>query len=285
MKVRTSENTHVFQTRLFEKFQAYSLQGLLMNEQHEFTAAVEAIEYEEGDDKTKVPFTERELHARYILAREAGIPLYLICYINEFYRIISVSEREGRVHLRIDKKLDENGFVEWWGEIKQTVQTRQLDNGGEARISKTVFDRVLRRHGYEWGGNIDGFVLTEDGQSVRYIIDNISVSKANLDDEPSHYFNSKNPKHGPRYDGWYAAVKLANQIEVPHVLFTIDKREQFREHIGLAVIDKLTPEGIFFAEDIKPNENIIEGMENIAETVNETVNVSLPPELVERTEE
>ena len=82
MKIRTSENSHDFQTRLFSRLQAYSLQGLLMNDRHEFTTAIEAVEYEVGDDKTKVPFTQSELHARYVLAREAGVPLYLLCYMD-----------------------------------------------------------------------------------------------------------------------------------------------------------------------------------------------------------
>lgn len=285
MKIRTSENAHDFQTRLFHRLNAYSLQGLLMDDQHEFTAAIEAVEYEDGDDKTKVPFTRRELHARYVLAREVGIPLYILCYVDGIYKIIRVNEERNQVVLRLDKKLNENEFIQWWGERKKTVQTKPLNNGGEERLGETIFDRVLRRHGYEWGGNIDGFVLTEDGQAVKYIIDNISVSRPNLNDEPSHYFNSPNPKHGPRYEGWYAAVKLANQIHVPHVLFTIDKRDEKKEHIGFTVMDRLTPDGIFYAGNIKPNSNIIEGMEHIVDIVTERVNTASPPVLVEKSEE
>jgi len=90
MKIRTSENSHDFQERLFQRLQAYSLQGLLMNDKRDFTAAIEAVEYENGDDKTKVPFTEKELHARYILAREAGIPFYILCYIDRIYKILGL---------------------------------------------------------------------------------------------------------------------------------------------------------------------------------------------------
>lgn len=56
MKIRTSENPHAFQTRLFNRLHACSLQGLLMNDRHEFTTAVEAVEYEAGDDTSIVPF-------------------------------------------------------------------------------------------------------------------------------------------------------------------------------------------------------------------------------------
>lgn len=283
MKIRTSETAHNFQTKLFKRLQAYTLQGLLMNDQHEFTAAVEAIEYEDGDDKSIVPFTESDIHARYVLACEAGIPFYLICYMDKLYKIIKVNEKDDQIILRMNHKLEEDEFVQWWGEHKKTIQTKQLDNGGEARVGKTIFDCVLRRHGYEWGGNIDGFVLTEDRKRVKYIIDNISVSNPNLDDEPSHYFNSNNPKHGPRYEGWYAAVKLAKTLNVPHALFTIDKLSPTQEHIGFTIIDRLTPEGIFYVDNIMPNKNIVEKMENIVRVVNERIAAASPPELVERT--
>ncbi len=282
MKVRTSENSHEFQTKLFNRLKAYSLQGLLMDDKHDFTAALEAIEYEDGDDTTKLPFTANEIHARYTLASEAGIPLYILCYIEGIYRLYKVKENMGDVSLSPDQRLDENGFIQWWGDHKKTVQTKLLNNGGEKRLGETIFDSVLRKHGYEWGGNIDGFVLTDDDKQVKYIIDNISVSKSNLNDEPSHYFNSPDPRHGPRYEGWYGAVKLAHQIHVPHVLFTIDKHEVSREHIGFTVIDKLTPEGIFFVESLKPNDNILNRMENIVRIVNETVEKSVPPELIEK---
>ena len=256
-----------------------------MNDRHEFTTAVEAVEYKAGDDTSRVPFPRSQLHARYVLAREAGVPFYVLCYIDGLYRIINVTEENGRVVLRVESWLNEAEFIQWWGERKQTVQSKQLNNGGEARLGETVFDTVLRRHGYEWGGNIDGFILSGDNQHVACIIDNISVSRKDLNDEPSHYFHSSNPKHGPRYDGWYAAVKLAGQIQVPHLLFTIDKRDETKEHIGLTAIERLSPEGIFYVDGLKPNENVVEGMEAIVGAVNRKIRTAMPPVLEEKTDE
>lgn len=285
MKVRTSENPHEFQERLFQRLHAYSLQGLLMNDRHEFTAAVEAVEYGEGDDIHETPFREDEIQARCVLAREAGVPFYLLRYIGGRYRILEIGESKGALQFGRGQSLDEEGFIRWWGAHKQTIQNKQLNNGGEERIDRTVFDRVLRKHGYEWGGNIDGFVLDEARQKVRFIIDNISVSRENLQDEPSHYMNSPNPKHGPRYDGWYGAVKLASQLQVPHALFTIDKREQTREHIGFTVIEKLSPDGLYYAGGLKPNQNIINGIDQIAAAVQEKIRTARPPVLIRKTED
>lgn len=282
MKIRTSENSHDFQGKLFRALGAYSLQGLLMNDRHEFTAAVEAVEYEAGDDRKKLPFTESEMYARYILAKQAGIPLYVLCYMDQQYKVYSVYDAGGCPRLRRAEVLDESGFIQWWAERKQTTQHKKLNNGGESRLRETVFDNVLRKNGYEWGGNIDGFVLTEDLKGVKYIIDNISVSRPGLKDEPSHYFTSSNPKHGPRYEGWYGAVKLANQINVPHALFTIDKCDEHQEHIGFTVIKRLTPQGIYFVDDITPDKNIISGMGKIIQAVSSKMAEASPPELEEK---
>lgn len=281
MKIRTSENRHEFQERLFQRLKAYSLQGLLMNDRKEFTAAIEAIEYEEGDDLKKVPFGEEQLRARYILAHAIGVPLYLILYMQGVYKILEAEKRDGRIKLVFrEPYLTEEAFIMWWKARKQTVQNKALNNGGEIRIGKTIFDSTLRKYGCEWGGNIDGFVLCENGDGIRYIIDNISVSAPNLNDEPSHYFHSPNPKHGPRYEGWYAAVKLANILQVPHLLFTIDKRNTREEHVGLAVIDRLTPEGIWYADNISPDRQILRNLDFIAMEVEKTVKRSKAPKIV-----
>ena len=50
-------------------------------------------------------------------------------------------------------------------------------------------------------------------------------------------------------------------------------------------MDRLTPDGIFYAGNIKPNSNIIEGMEHIVDIVTERVNTASPPVLVEKSEE
>lgn len=284
MKIRTSENPHAFQESLFRRLNAYSLQGLLMNAQHQFTAAVEAIEYEPGDNERTKTFRIDELHAKYVLSRQIGVPFYVVTFKNGIFSIFRVFEKDGKISIKGERSLNEVQFAQWWGTIKGTIQNKLLNNGGENRIERTVFDRVLRQHGLEWGGNIDGFVLSNDNQSVKYIIDNISVSRS-LDDNyanPAIYFNSTNPRHGPRYEGWYAAVKLANQLHVPHALFTIDKKNPRAEHIGFTIIERLTPQGIFYKNNLNPNDNVIEGMDHIVRTINGKIEKAESPILVER---
>lgn len=302
MKIRSSERNHYFQSMLFRRLRAFSLQGLLMDDDHNFTAAIEAIAEESSDDKrlfpysgsnvvfpfsstnTAIPFTEEELHAKYILATEIGVPFYIICYSNGLFTILEVKEKDGSIGIKKSQKFTEQQFIDWWKQLKGTIQTKQLNNGGEARLCNTVFDSVLRKYGLEWGGNIDGFSLNEDGSGIRCIIDNISVSRPGLNDDPSNYFNSPNPRHGPRYEGWYAAVKLAHDLGVPHVLFTLDKNNDRIEHTGIAFIRRLSPEGLFYVKNIKTNDNIRSGMDNIVDFINRVLPRLSPPELIEKTE-
>ena len=41
-----------------------------------------------------------------------------------------------------------------------------------------------------------------------------------------------------------------------------------KEHIGFTIIDHLSSKCIFYKEDVHPNENIIEGLDNIDKVVN-----------------
>lgn len=243
MLIRSSEDKHDFQEKLYKRMRAYSLQGLLMDENHNFTAAIEAVEYRDDEDISTVPFSNDELFSRVVLADKLGIPLYVVQYKSGIFYIILTSAKDGKVNFARQKELDAKGFAEWWASFKRTIQTKPLFNGGERRIGETIFDYTIRSYGLEWGGNIDGFVLYENNQDIRCIIDNISVSRPNLDDDPANYFNSPVAKHGPRYDGWYGAFKVSSTLQVPHLLLTFDKRDKNKEHVGLSAFKKTCTRG------------------------------------------
>lgn len=274
MKIRSTENEHFFQEQLFRRLNAYQLQGLLINDKDHFSAGIEAVQYDDHETFSE-PFSPDELWARYVLTEKLGVPLYLVYYWRKFYYILQV-EQDGEVSAkskRISDKMSEQDFANWWGKLKGMPQTKQLNNGAGGRADNTVFDSALRKHGLEWGGNIDGYVLTENKKDVVCIIDNISVSTARLgnkmEDEkadPSVYFHSTNPKHGPRYEGWYGAVKLASELEIPHMLLTVDKKNPRIEHVGMTFIDELSPEGVFYIENISPNMRVVNNIDEIVLT-------------------
>jgi hypothetical protein len=271
VKIRTTENDHTFQKKLFERLNAYQLQGLLINSKDEFSAGVEAVQYEDYEEY-RIPFSEEELWAKYILTKEIGIPMYLVYYWKRLYYILKVNKvTQGKAKPSLVNKvgMNEDDFARWWKGLKGMPQTKHLNNGANVRTENTVFDGVLRRYGLEWGGNIDGFILSNDNKKVLCVVDNISVSVDDLRGnkaDPGVYFHSSNPKHGPRYEGWYGAVKLSNQLKVPHMLLTIDKRHPELEHVGMTFIDDLSPDGLSYIDNISPNKRVIDGIANIRQT-------------------
>lgn len=278
MKIRSTENSHFFQEKLFKELNAFELQGLLMDENRNFTAAVEAIEYNENENPDlKNVFSKEELYAKYRLAEELEVPFYLIQFFRGKFGIAKVyKSSDDSIELSKIKEKTEEEFIEFWKELKKTKQVHALLNGAYERTEKTIFDKVLRKANLEWGGNIDGFIMKR--KKIVAIIDNISIGEksGSIDGKyanPALYFF----KRGPRYETWLSSVKLARQLNVPHFLFTIDKVNPEEEHIGFTKIEKLTKNGIFYEKNKGPNENILEGLNNILLEIEKALkNTSVP---------
>lgn len=282
MKIRSSEAEHAFQKALFAQIHAFSMQGLLMDSQGNFTACVEAMEIEPGDPVPPKPFPYAENRAKLLLAESIGVPLFYIKHSDGVFSIIEILHSGGKIVSRKALRTDGDGFAQWWREYKKMPQSKPLDNGGEPRLVETVFDRVLREHGLEWGGNIDGFVVDADFSRVTCIIDNIS-SKGELTNEradPARYLTSPNPKHGPRYKSWLGPVTLAQKLGVPHALFTVDKTNRTAEHIGLAFIASLSHAALRYAGD-PPFRNVLSGKAHIAEVFAEQLAQAQPPRVLD----
>lgn len=120
--------------------------------------------------------------------------------------------------------------------------------------------------------------IYNEKKKIVAIIDNISIGEksGSIDGKyanPALYFF----KRGPRYETWLSSVKLARQLNVPHFLFTIDKVNPEEEHIGFTKIEKLTKNGIFYEKNKGPNENILEGLNNILLEIEKALkNTSVP---------
>ena len=281
MKIRSTENDHSFQIALYEKLNAYSLQGLLMDSNHKFTAAVEAIEYN-SDEEIKIPFSNKELCAKYLLASKLKVPFYIVTYKANYFRIFEVLQSANNTFRFIStpkKPLNENEFANWWGKLKGTVQQKPLANGAGSRANATVFDSTLEKYKLKWGGNIDGFIVNESFDKIECIIDNISVSGKldGMNADPAKYFNDGNPAHGPKYDGWYPTTFLASSLNVPHALFTFNKKDHTENKIGLTFISELSAEKISYVDNITPNSNVLEGIDTIKAEINEKLPKMNPP--------
>jgi hypothetical protein len=273
MRIRTTERDHEFTQRLFEKLNLFSIQGLTLNANKEFSAAIEAIQYEANEEvNLETIFPIIEAKAKYYLAKILEIPFYYVIYQSAEFRVYEI-ELAKNFHSKQIEVFNEKGFVDWWAKLKGLNQPKPLMEAAE-RVKNSIFDITLEKHKMAWGGNIDGFMFRN--KEFACIIENIYTQKnplESLQGEPSYYFHMR----GPNYNTWFPTVKLASFLNVPLFLFTIEGNNN-KERIGFAVIDHLSTSGIFYKGN-KPNKNILEGLENIMETINANLN-SISPKLI-----
>lgn len=265
MLIRTTEKYHSFTERLFQRLNLFSIQGLTMSANRQWTAGIEAIQYEENEKVIlENVFPVLQAKAKYYLAKTLGVPFYYVIWQNGLFSVYDISfDTSGRFHSTLQQQFDEYGFVQWWSTLKGLAQPKPLLDKASKRVANSVFDKALMSHGLAWGGNIDGYMFKH--KEFACIVENIYTYKHPLESdlgEPSHWFHS----NGPNYNTWYPTVTLAHQLNVPLFLFTINGNLS-EERIGFTVIDHLESSGIYYRDNIKPNNNILVGLDTIERIV------------------
>ncbi len=273
MKIRSTEREHKFTEKLFYRLNLFSIQGLTLDRNRNFTAAVEAIQYEINEViNLEQIFPLIEVKAKYFLAKSLNIPFYYIVFQNKVFEIFEITAEQKFQHVHI-YRFNELEFVQWWAKLKGLNQPKPLMEAAE-RVKNSIFDITLEKHNMAWGGNIDGFMFKN--KSFACIIENIYTQKHPLSShlgEPSYYFNMR----GPNYNTWLPTIKLAKQLNIPLFLFTIEGNSE-QEKIGFAIIDYLSKKGIYY-QTAKPNKNIVKGLDNIEKTILENINAA-PPKII-----
>lgn len=282
---RTTENdSHEFQRELYRKLNAFDLQGLTMNASRDkFTAGVEYFDLSYGEyQNVKQGFDVYQLagmlpyeliRAQVVLTEQLNVPLYYIWGYKDEFLLHEIFLNDDRLHYK-EWWIDTEQLVSFWYKRKQTIQTHPFDkNGAKIRAGKTRIDGILETAGMEWGGNIDGFIINDD--NVIAIIECISIGSAsqrNTHDlfdpkaDPALYFNAR----GPKYATWLSTITLAQALNVPNLLFTLNKVDMNQEAIGLTGIGYLTKTGINYYQNLAPNQNVVYGLDNI---INNVVNL------------
>lgn len=184
-------------------------------------------------------------------------------YPNELF-VIPITHDRRRVQKenesidpRADRKKKSVNFADWWRKLKGTEQSKPLYKASP-RLS--YFDRLLAEHGLSWGGNIDGFILNSN-MRTQVIIETRYTKKIPLEDyDPAVFFSPHYTRAGD-YKTWEPVVLLASMLEAPLFLFTFERKSD-RERIGFAIVDSISTQELKY-QDIPPNKNITEGIENI----------------------
>lgn len=261
LKIRSTEEPHAFTKKLHETIPIYSLQGLTLDSNYNFTAGIEAAEFEAGETVDVAGMFHRDVWtAKICLCSQLSVPLYAVTY-KSGSSLVSAYEirlrQDRNIQVMPHETLETRNFADWWHKLKGTEQSKPLY---EASPRLSYFDRLLAEHGLSWGGNIDGFILSSN-MRAQAIIETRYTKKNPLEGyDPAVFF----PPHYTRagdYKTWEPVVLLASMLEIPLFLFTFE-RESDKERMGFAVIDSISKQELKY-QDIPPNKNITEGIENI----------------------
>jgi len=268
LKIRSTEKPHIFTEKLHKHINIFDLQGLTLDAGYNFTAGVEAVEFEAHEAiNVESVFSKEEWIAKLNLCNQLSVPLYVVTYKqnDNFISIheVSLCQMHGALNIKITlhKNLEPKNFANWWSQLKGTKQTKPLY---EARSRTSFFDRLLEEHGLAWGGNIDGFLLNSR-MKVQAIIEMRYTEKIPLKDyDPAVFFAPHYTRAGD-YKTWEPVVLLASKLRTPLYLLTLE-RESGEERIGFAIIDSISKEELKY-QDTPPNKNIINGLKNIEEHI------------------
>ncbi len=265
MLIRSTEKEHDFTNRLFERLKLFSIQGLTMSADKHWTAGVEAIQYDDNETvQLERIFPIVQVKAKYYLSKTLGIPFYFVIWQKGVFKVFNIwFDDQGRFCSSQEHEFDEYGYVSWWSTLKGLPQPKPLLEKASIRVQRSVFDIALEKHDMAWGGNIDGYMFKH--KQFACIVENIYTYKHPLESErgePSFYFF----KQGPNYNTWFPTVTLAHQLGIPLFLFTINGNTN-DDRIGFTVIDHLESSGIYYRDNLKPNNNIIVGIDNIEKVV------------------
>lgn len=241
MRRRNVEGRHAFSEEVARECGIYEVGGLLLNDQGEFTAAVEAFEASGSEIEAGVHFSDllrRDGHYENIcmecvLAAALGIPFYIFLKIDEKptilqYQIAAKVQEEGlSLEAAAQDAMSEEGFLEWWRGYKQTVQTKGYRPQLQNRASGSYFDNLLEGAEMKWGGNIDGFAVS-DQWTITAIVENRYTTVSPLRSyDPAKYFRED-------IYTWRPLILLRAKLDVPLLLFTYSKRAGEEHMAGLA---------------------------------------------------
>ena len=203
-------------------------------------------------------FPEKEWLKKIAVARFLNAPLFLLTYGKNdrfLFRLhrVTLDRSFKPAAEEIDRFADEKSFVIWWASIKRLNQTKRTVEA-KPRQHRTRFDRVIERHGFQWGGNIDGFWMANRPPYVRAIFEVRQTHRYPLDEyDPARFF-SGTAKKGGDYKTWLPLVYLHRRYDLPLVLITLNSREP--DLFGFAEVQAVSERELIYADQMPPGRNV-----------------------------
>lgn len=263
LKRRNTEGAHQFSETIDANLGIFDMQGLLLNRDGQFTAAVEAFElplYSQFTTLREEAFgDEEQLYIRACFAAQVGVPFFVLLHREGQSRIrvyeVVADNQARRCVCHNQFWLSEPDFIEWWHERKQTTQTKPYRTQFTERVQESYFDSLLESNDLKWGGNIDGYFVStpESNYHIEGIIEKRFTTKTYRpisQYDPAAFFRSG----GGDYNTWKPLFTLKTQLSVPLYLFTFSRLSGEENKVGVTIIESLTRQGISYILDKNNNE-------------------------------
>ena len=237
----------------------YSISGLLINQNYQFSAVVEYYELEthESLDLDKI---KNEINGSAILATKLDIPMFIVTYKeNTDYMEIHNYFNGNKFSKSIIKPHnDDCEFIKWWNQYKGTVQTKPIYNKD---YKKWKINNILDESETEtsWGGDIDGIVI--ENNDICSIIEFRKSTKELVEKyDPAKYFNGIGDRKGDYYT-WKPLITLKDQLSVPLKLVTLSEADT--KNYGVTQVESISRTSLKYLDDKSPNKNMFNNINDL----------------------
>lgn len=148
---------------------------------------------------------------------------------------------------------DEAMFIKWWKSIKKLSQTKRTVEAAP-RQAHTIFDGILEKYGTAWGGNIDGFFLSENRHNVTAILEVRQSSNSIVESyDPAKYFLGSATKSGD-FKTWLPLIYLKRTYRIPLILVTLSTRDTSK--LGYTEVSSINSEKLSYVNNVAPIRNV-----------------------------
>lgn len=170
------------------------------------------------------------------------------------FRLYEVTNNKSMINFRETKSfVNERDFMAWWNSIKLLSQSKPTYESRK-RQDVTIFDGIIERNGSAWGGNIDGFILSDSIDQVLAIIEVRQTHSFPLYKyDPAKYFLGTFKKSGD-FKTWLPLIYLKNAYDIPIILITISTLEKLK--FGYTLVEKIDKTALYYKSNMRPFQNV-----------------------------
>lgn len=238
---------------------------------------IEAVECDSVDEFDCLRFfNEAEWRQKIAAAKFFGSSLQLVSHVKgdpQLFRVHAADVVHKRLTFtEVHRFEKEAAFAAWWQSVKKLRQSKAQVEAAP-RQELTIIDGVLGRNGLQWGGNIDGLVLTNNEEKVVALLElrQTRISRVEAYD-PAKYYSGTHTKGGD-FKTWLPLVYLQKAYNLPLVLLTVSTVDETK--LGFTEIRGINKKQLFYVNNCPPAANATECFDRFQQWLDELINRGL----------